>query len=226
LDTKNDYRLLVSLDACHRLERRVKSWSLPWPIEKGKALNTVSHICKALLKLRYSFLPYRMIIESSELAEVVDKSKSLYSLLFPPEHKSTSIQSKSKLPLAEIKYALSILIGLPYRMKLGEDNLPEHAVDIIGAEIVDVNDLTDGLKVTRASTGSFALTVVTNIKDVRRGETRAIAILPPVEFHGVISEAMYASNVIPARFVGRRVDLDLIDSHVRGLVIDLVRRIR
>ncbi|MEB3786888.1 MAG: tRNA-binding protein [Desulfurococcales archaeon] len=226
MDTKNDYRILVSLEACGRLEKRIRGWSLPWPIEKGKALNAVVDIHKALLKLRYSFLPYEMILESRELSKVVEKTRQLHSLLFPRESKSVHIPAKALFPLAEIKYALSILLGMPYRVKLGEENMPEFAVDVIGAEVVEVDNLTSDLKVTRASTGSFALTVVTNIKDIRRGEVRAIAILPPVEFHGVISEAMYASSIIPRSLVGRRVNLEYIDSHVRAAVIDLARSVK
>jgi predicted RNA-binding protein with EMAP domain len=226
VDTRNDYRFIFALDACNRLEARIRNWVLPWPIEKGKAFNAVSEIHKTLLRMRYSFLPYKMVLESPDLKEVVDKAKLLYRLLFPRESKSVHIPSKSEYAIAEIRYALSILLGLPSRIKLGEENVPEHAVDIIGAEVVEVDSMGRGLWRTRASTGSFALTVVTNIKNIRKEEVRGIAILPPMEFHGVISEAMYASDPLPREFIGRRLKTELVDTHVRGIVIDIARNVK
>ncbi|MCE4606384.1 MAG: hypothetical protein F7B59_03520 [Desulfurococcales archaeon] len=226
MDTRNDYRILLALDAYDRLEKRVRSWVLPWPIEKGKAMNALSGIHKDLLKLRFSFLPYRMILESQELNDLVSEARLLYSLLFPRESSSIHVPAKGVHAVAEVKYALSILLGLPSRIRLGDDNVPEHAVDILGAEVVDVDELGEGLKETRASTGSFALTVVTNIGDIRKGQVRAIAILPPVEFRGVVSEAMYASDVISSELIGKRVGVDLVDRHVRAIVIDIARNIR
>ncbi|MEB3756190.1 MAG: hypothetical protein GSR79_04960 [Desulfurococcales archaeon] len=226
MDTKSDYRILLALDACGRLEKRVRNWVLPWPIEKGRAMNALSSIQKDLLKLRFSFLPYRMILESPEIKDLISEAKLLYSLLFPRKSSSIHISAKSVYAVAEIKYALSILLGLPSRIRLGDDNVPEHAVDILGAEVVEIDELGGGLKMTRASTGSFALTVVTNIHDIRRGQVRAIAILPPVEFEGVVSEAMYASDVISSEFIGRRVDVGLVDSHVRAIVIDVAKNIK
>ncbi|MCE4615192.1 MAG: hypothetical protein F7B60_06665 [Desulfurococcales archaeon] len=223
MDTRSDYRILLALDACERLERRVRNWILPWSIEKGKAMNARQSIHKDILKLRFSFLPYRMILKSFELKDTVDEAKLLYNILFPLESKSVHIPAKSLYAAAEVKYALSILLGLPMRIKLGEENVPEHAIDIVGAEVVDIEDLGKGLKVTRASTSSFALTIVTNIIDIREGEVRAIAILPPVEFNDIISEAMYASNVVSRELVGKRIGVGLVDSHVRAIIMDIAK---
>ena len=226
MDTSNDYRFLLALDAFERLEKRIRSWILPWSIEKGKAMNALSSIHKDLLKLRYSFLPYRMILGSPELKDLVSEAKLLYSLLFPRESNSVHVSAKGIYAVAEIKYALSILLGLPGRIRLGDDNVPEHAVDILGAEVVEVENLGEGLKRTRASTGSFALTAVTNISDIKKGQVRAIAILPPVEFEGVVSEAMYASDVISRELIGKRINVGLVDSHVRAIVIDIAKNVR
>ncbi len=219
MDTARDYRILVAEDAIARLERRVRNWGLPWPINRRKVMDEIAEIRRNLLKLKYSYLPVDLILESGELKTLVEKARSLAQELLP---KSTAEKPKSpsgRLALAEIRYSLSILGGLPVRIRLGEENKPEYAVDVLGVEVTRVEDLTENLKVTRASAGSIAFTIVTNIKDIRVGEVRAAAILPPVEFHGVVSEAMYSSDPIKERYVGKRVPSRLLHGELASMVI-------
>ncbi len=222
MDTARDYRILVAEDAISRLERRIKNWGLPWPINRRRVLDEVAEIRKSLLKLKYSYLPIDMILGSEELKVIVDNARSIAGEVLP---KSTAEKPKTvsgRLALAEIRYALSILVGLPLRLKLGEENKPEYAVDVLGVEVTRVEDLTENLKVTRASAGTVAFTIVTNIKNMRVGEVRAAAILPPVEFHGVISEAMYSSDPIEERYVGKRVPSRLLHGELASMVIRIV----
>ena len=226
MDTASDYRILVAEDAVTRLERRVKSWGLSWPLNKKKALSDIEELRKALLKLKYSYLPAEMILESSELGVIVDKAKELAGELLPKPGYEPPRSPAAKLAVAEMRYALSILVGLPGRIRLGEENKPEYAVDVVGVEVTRVEDLTENLKATRASAGSFALTIVTNIREIKPGEVRAAAILPPVEFHGVISEAMYASGPIDGKYIGKKVPSRLLSGEVAAKVIELTRRLK
>jgi predicted RNA-binding protein with EMAP domain len=225
LDTANDYRILVAEDAVERLERRVKSWNLPWPIRKKEVLTDIDALRKRILKIKYSFLPAEVLLTSEELKSLVEEAKRLAGILLQQRTSSEPLKTPSqRMALAEIRYSLGILIGLPQRIRLGDDNKPEYAVDVVGAEVSRVEKLTENLKVTRASAGPFALTVVTNLKDIRVGEVRAVAILPPVEFHGVISEAMYSSDPIDRKYIGKRVPSRLLSSELRGKVMSIVER--
>ena len=225
MDTANDYRFILAEDAINRMEKRVKAWNLSWPIKKREALESVEVLKKKLLKLKYSFLPANLILESEELKDIVSGFMRLKEELLDKEKTYGVPKNVSqRMSLAEIKYSLSILIGLSQRLKLGEENKPEYAIDIVGVEVSRIEDLTEKLKVTRASAGSFALTIVTNLKEIRVGEIRAAAILPPVEFHGVISEAMYSSNPLNRKYLGRRVPLKFLNTELRAKVIDLARR--
>lgn len=219
MDTARDYRILVAEDTVTRLEKRVKNWGLPWPINRRKVLDEVSEIRRNLLKLKYSYLPVDMILESSELKSIVEKARSLAGEVLPKSTAEKPRTSSGRLALAEIRYSLSILVGLPLRLRLGEENKPEYAVDVLGVEVTRVEDLTENLKVTRASAGSVAFTIVTNIKDIRVGEVRAATTLPPVEFHGVISEAMYSSDPIDERYVGKRVPSRLLHGELASMVV-------
>lgn len=219
MDTARDYRILVAEDAVARLERRVKSWGLPWPINRRRALEEVSAVKRSLLRLKYSYLPVDMLLESGELEGIVEGARKLAEELLPGPGAEKPRSVGGRLALAEIRYALSILLGLPQRLRLGEENRPEYAVDVVGVEVTRVEGLTENLKVTRVSVGRAAFTIVTNIRDIRVGEVRAAAILPPAEFHGVVSEAMYASDPLERRLLGKRVPSRLLHGEVAAAVI-------
>ena len=224
MDTANDYRFILAEDAINRIEKRVKAWNLPWPIRKREVLESIDVLRKRLLKLKYSFLPANLMLKSEELKDLVSGSMKLKEELIDKERTYGMPKNISqRMSLAELKYSLSILIGLPQRLKLGEENKPEYAVDVVGVEVSRVEDLTEKLKVTRASAGSFVLTIVTNLKEIKVGEVRAAAILPPVEFHGVISEAMYSSDPLDRKYLGRRVPSRLLSGELRAKVIDIAR---
>ncbi|MCE4629523.1 MAG: tRNA-binding protein, partial [Desulfurococcales archaeon] len=118
---------------------------------------------------------------------------------------------------------LLILLGLPNRILLGDENHPEYAVDIVGVEVTRVEPLenTENLKVTRGSAGKAVFTIVTNLEDIKVGQVRAAAILPPAEFKGVISEAMYSSDPIDKNYIGKRVPRKLLSPEVKGKIISL-----
>ena len=109
------------------------------------------------------------------------------------------------LVVAETRYCLRILYGLPYRLRLGEENNPLYAVDIEGVEVVSVHKhpSADKLYITKAE-GVLPYKIITNIHGIKVGEVRAAAILPPAVIRGELSEAMYCSNPIPREYKGKR----------------------
>ena len=146
MDTARDYRILVAEDALYRLERRVKSWSLPWPLDRRRVQGALGDIRRALLKLKYSFLPVDLLLESSELSVVSGRARELASLLLPRPGYEQPRSLAGKLALAEVRYALSVLVGLPGRLRLGGENRPEYAVDIVGVEVTRVEELTERVR--------------------------------------------------------------------------------
>ncbi|MEB3851895.1 MAG: RNA-binding protein [Desulfurococcales archaeon] len=221
VDTARDYRLGMALHAVAMLERRLRQWGLPWPVRRQEALALVEEARKRLLRARYSFLPAEMLAESEEVRWVSQAASRLREMLLPEQ--KPRLTPGQELAFAEIRWALLILYGLPARIRLGEENRPEWAVDVVGVEVVRVEPLAGTrLMVTRASAGAAAFTIVTNIQSIRPGEARAAALLPPAEFSGVVSEAMYASGPIEARYVGRRVPSRLLSGEVAAAVRRIV----
>ncbi len=222
MDTGNDYRFIMAEYALSRLKQRVRQWGMPWPLNKSKALEIIESLERDVKKLRYSYLPPDLLLESETLKELTSKSKELATLVLPKQQ--VKMEQKHRLALSEIKWALSILIGLHNRIKLGAANHPVYAVDVVGVEVTRVTPLegTDNLKVTRASTGSIVFTIVTNIQDIKPGEVRAAALLPPVEFHGVISEAMYSSDPLPRELIGKRVPRKYLSGELSGKILSIL----
>jgi len=221
VDTAHDYRILAAEDAIERLSRRIRQWGMPWPFNRNKAVEYMEDIRKNLLKIKYSYLPANLILESEELKNIVEKTRQLKDTLLPET--IPKLDGGKAFALAEIRYALLILLGLPNRILLGDENHPEYAVDIVGVEVTRVEPLenTENLKVTRGSAGKAVFTIVTNLEDIKVGQVRAAAILPPVEFKGVISEAMYSSDPIDKNYIGKRVPRKLLSPEVKGKIISL-----
>ena len=228
MDTKNDYRVLVAEEAVQRLEKRVKTWGLPYPINKHKALELVHDIRSSLLKIKYSFLPGELLVKSDEVRVLEEKTRELAGLLLP---KGVSLpkQARIQLMVGELKYCLWTLLGLRNRFLRGEDNRPEYAVDIIGVEIVSVQKHPGArsLWILKAGTEKYGFTVITNIAGVKKGEVRGVVILPPAEFMGVVSEAMIATDPLPLEYKGKPVPYDRVHlSEVRNKVEEIVRSLR
>ena len=228
MDTAHDYRFLVAEEALNRIEQRIKTWSLPYPLNKIQALEIVKSIRSTLMKLKYSFLPVDMLIKMSEFQELEQRTKELASMVLPP--KSVKIDTVSqRLIVSELKWALSILLGLRSRVALGEENLPEYAIDIIGVEIgyVEKHPKAKKLWITKAGTESFTFTIVTNIPNIRRGEVRGAAILPPTTFFDVVSEAMFCTDPLDASYKGKRIPRELIHrAEIINVVESIVRGVR
>jgi len=192
MDTVNDYRVLVAEDALNRLENRVKVWGLPYPLNRSLATERLRRLRSALMTLKYSYLPTDLLLQSEALKEIESLTKELIPTLLPP--KEVRLESVAhKLAVAEIKYAISTLLGLKSRLALGEEGKPEEAVDVLGVEVVSVekHPNADNLWVVKAGTEKFSFTIVTNIPNVKKGEVRAVAILPPMNFLGVVSEGSH-----------------------------------
>ena len=226
MDTANDYRFKMAEYAVGLLERRVKQWGMPWPLNKGRAIELVGEARRLVKRLRYSFLPPEMLVESDEMRRLLEVAGELRGLIVPAQ--LPKLDTSRYLAFAEMRWALSILLGLPARLRLGPINRPEYAVDIVGVEVTRVEPLPgfERLRLTRASAGRFAFTIVTNIADISRGEVRAAALLPPAVFGDVVSEAMYASDPLPREYLGRRVPRRLLHGEVAAQVVRLTEKIR
>ncbi|WP_456481988.1 hypothetical protein [Methanopyrus sp.] len=146
-------------------------------------------------------------VNRQRLTEVLQSVESTlqelrYSYL-PPE----SVSERLKDSLSDLKDAVDT--EEPELRWLVE--YLEHADEVFGREVEDEADAVlcvigevgsvrehpnaDDLYVTVVNTGRFGRrTVVTNITDVEDGDSMAVALLPPREFFGVVSEGMFCGE--------------------------------
>ncbi|ADI32676.1 tRNA-binding protein [Staphylothermus hellenicus] len=226
MDTANDYRFIIAEDAVNRLRKIIVNWQLPYHIDKNKALKIVDEIKSRVMRMKYSFLPITLLLSMREFEEITNYSTELSKILLQNKPIGSK-KSKYQLLISEIRYSLWILMGLKHRFRFGEQNLPEYAIDVIGAEIflVQKHSSADKLWVLKCGTEKFSFTVVTNIPNIRKGEVRGVAILPPVEFMGIVSEAMIATDPLPKTFKGKIIPFNRINiSDVRAKILNIVSR--
>ena len=185
MPSHDDPRYLLAWWGLEKVERVVKNPGAP--LDRKKANAALEELWGNLKRLRWSGLPWDMASEEAKkLSQVAKELKELLKL---------GTEEKD-LNRARASWALGYLQALPTMLKLGEEVSPGRAVLVFSGKLVSVapHPSAEKLKVTRVSLGSAALTVVTNIKDVREGEVRAVALLPPAELRGVISWGMFASE--------------------------------
>lgn len=226
-DTRNDYRILVAEHALGLLENIARSRGIPGVVEWRSIEQLVEEAKKQLMSMKYSFLPPRMLAEQEPTRRLQELSKEIARLLLPWDKiRAMSLDKKARMSIARAKYAIRILYGLPYRLILGDENDPLYAIDIECARVLSVSKhrRAENLYITRAQ-GVLTYTVITNIESIKKGEIRAIAILPPIDLRGEISEAMYCSEPLEdEKCIGKRPPIELIDrKEVEKVVYEIVR---
>jgi len=211
MDTANDYRILVCEATLNKLMKLINASRIPYPVKKEKAVSSIRELHSSLMAIKYCYLPASELTKSDLLKDYESKVFILTDALSGKPLKKLS--ETEELVVDEVMWALNFLKGLRSRLELGEDNKMEYAVDVLGAEVVSVSKHpnADALWVTRAETFDKAFTVVTNIPDIRKGEIRCVALLPPVNLRGVVSEAMYCSKPLDSSFKGRRIPSDKLE---------------
>jgi len=185
LPSHEDPRYLLSWWGLEKVERVVRSPGRP--IDKARAQKLLGELWSSLKRLRWSGLPSDM---ASEMArELEPKAAELKKIL------GLSMNEK-ELVRAQANWALAYLQSLYHLLKLGEEVSPGEAVYVFSGRVTEVRDHpnADKLKVTRVNLGRAAITVVTNIQEVKEGEVRAVALLPPADLRGVISWGMFCSE--------------------------------
>ncbi len=228
-DTRSDYRLLVAEHAVSMLEGIVRGRRIPAPIDWVEAEGLVREARGLVKRMRFSFMPASALAVSGEAKRLQEVAKRLAAVLLPREWvERLRGDQRARMPLAEARYAIRTLYTLPARLALGDDNDPLYAVDIECVRVVTVQKLRGAqrLYVTKAE-GRFPYTIVTNIEGVKQGEVRAAAILPPREFMGVVSEAMYCSGPLEGCEPGRRPPSDAVErGEVASIVYEIASRVR
>ncbi len=197
MDTAKDARVLVLEDAIRRLNEIVSNRKLRVHIEYSKLGDTLRTAGALLYEVKYAYTEARTLSELESTKNLVGAINSFQEFF------RTAVESQGYAPTssgenavaAEIDYALRIGRGFQHRLvEYGDD--PAYAVDLLAVEITQMTAVEASKDLTRCrcTDGSRIWNAVTNLPGIQPGIKLPIAVLPPVEIMGVVSEAMFLSG--------------------------------
>ncbi len=186
MDTANDVRILIAERCVKDMEKYIGN------LRDIKKSGILKELEAKIMEIKYSYA------EVSDLKPMLNEIRKfcveILNLLGGNEWvKKLKGMKFSSLAIAHIKFCLNILYNLENRLKLPAE--PEYAVDIRIGEVESVmkHPKADKLRICNVNVGKV-ITVVTNIENIKEGEKLSVALLPPTEFFGVVSEGMFLSH--------------------------------
>ncbi|RLF25653.1 MAG: tRNA-binding protein [Thermoplasmata archaeon] len=186
-DTSRDPRILMALVSSGELGRLVPSARSrgPWP--KREVLGFARKANSIINNLRFTYMDPRAMAETEEVRLLAEGADSLLRAL--------EVALEPDLTGKRILFHLGIIAGLGRRLSLGRIDDPVVAVDLYAGEVQASHEHPEirGLKVCRVWVGR-PMTVVTNDLSVEEGDRVGVAVLPPREFGGIISEGMFLGH--------------------------------
>lgn len=168
--------------------------------DKKKAIQLAKEMIPEIQAMRYSYIEPKELIETPQMQALKEKANGIIEALGGDDwhHKFLSLADKSEREkveeaVAKIRFFLNTILNLDKRLALGKINDPVIAVDIRVGEVMSVgkHPNADRLLVTNVNIGERAITVVTNDLTVKEGNRVAVALLPPANFRGIVSEGMF-----------------------------------
>ncbi|WP_456435127.1 hypothetical protein [Methanopyrus sp.] len=172
----DDPRIRLLLAYVNRVKERAASGGYSG-VNRRRFTEVLRSIESTLQELRYSYLPPEDVSERlkdslPDLKDVVDSEEpELRWLVEYLEH----VDEVFEREIRDESDAVLCVVG-------GVGNVREHPD-------------ADNLYITVVNTGRFGKrTVVTNLTDVEKGDSMSVALLPPREFSGVVSEGMFCGE--------------------------------
>ena len=199
-DTSKDYRLLVAEKSVELFLKTVEHAKFKGKWNKKGAQQLAKEMIPEIQAMRYSYVDPRELVETPQMKALKEKASGIIEALGGEDwhHKFLSLADKSEREkveeaVAKVRFFLNTILGLDKRLALGKINDPVIAVDIKVGEVMSVakHPNADRLLVTNVNIGDRAITVVTNDLSVKEGNHVAVALLPPANFRGIVSEGMF-----------------------------------
>ncbi|NJE42346.1 tRNA-binding protein [Thermococcus sp. GR6] len=199
-DTSKDYRLLVAEKSVELFLKTIEGAKFKGKWDKKKAIQLAKEMIPEIQAMRYSYIEPKELIETPQMQALKEKANGIIEALGGDDwhHKFLSLADKSEREkveeaVAKIRFFLNTILNLDKRLALGKINDPVIAVDIKVGEVMSVgkHPNADRLLVTNVNIGERAITVVTNDLTVKEGNRVAVALLPPANFRGIVSEGMF-----------------------------------
>jgi len=191
-DVSNDPRILMVEYALNRLKYLTIEKKYKMPLNKEKMVEAISKITSVIKAMRYSYMLPEKLMED----QMVKEFELMVNQLKEAIYRNANEIEKNKLIAADLGFVFNILQDFKKRLALGSTVTMEKAIDVIAVKIVSVSKLAgkDNLFLCRVGDGKKTITIITNLKDIKKDSIVAAAILPPVLFEPEVSEAMFCSS--------------------------------
>ncbi|MFW9914158.1 MAG: hypothetical protein ACFFGZ_00985 [Candidatus Thorarchaeota archaeon] len=200
-ESAKDPRLLLAERAIDTLQENFRQ-KIPIRIEISKPdlQKVLSGAKSAIMTVKYSYQAPPDLAKDENVLKLVTLGQQLLEQI----SRAKTPETPTNLALSRIEWALRLLAKLADNLKANISTLGG-AVDLKVARIQNVSPIQKSkgrLIVSRVHDGERVLSVVTNLIHVKAGMTLAIALVPPSEVGGVISEAMFVSDTVRPEPIG------------------------
>ncbi len=202
-DTSRDYRLVVAEKSVELFLKTIEHAKFKGKWNKKLAQKTAREMIPDIEAMRYSYLDPEELGDTPHMKSLLNKCDTIREALGGEgwNRKFLELASKEEMikveeAIAKINFFLNTIEGLGRRLSLGKIMDPVIAVDIVVGEVMSTakHPNADRLLVTNVNIGMRAITVVTNDMSVKEGNRVAVAILPPQNFRGIVSEGMFLGS--------------------------------
>lgn len=188
MDTGNDPRLAVAERALEDLDERIQHGHIQAQYDQKGARAAIDRGLNALKQLKYTYAEPDQLVAMEAfdelLAAVDDVEAALGGEGFYDEIEEDA------LAVARARWTIDTIRSLEERIHLEGQEL-ETAVEVRPGRILSTREHPEAdLVLTRVAAGR-SLPVVTNDLSVADDDQVGVALLPPTEIHGALSEAMF-----------------------------------
>ena len=188
MDTSTNPKILI-VEKCARKLKNLLLNTKGFGREPGRIATEIE---KKVITVKYSYLDYRSL--KPMLEELKSLLAELLKLLGGKEWvKLSKNRGVDEERIAKIRFCLNIIYNLDSRLRLPDDLA--YAVDIRLGRVESVwkHPNADNLKVCNVNVGRL-ITVVTNDLTVKEGDRIGVALLPPANLRGIVSEGMFIGS--------------------------------
>ncbi len=199
-DTSRDYRLLVAEKSVEFFLKTIEHAKFKGKWDKKRAQKLAREMMPEIETMKYSYLDPRELKDTPQMGALLDKCNGIIEALGGEgwgrrfvDLASKDERVKVEEAVARVNFFLNTIIGLGRRLSLGRIRDPVIGVDVLVGEVMSTSKHpnADRLLVTNVNIGKRATTVVTNDLTIKEGNRVAVALVPPQNFRGVVSEGMF-----------------------------------
>lgn len=188
MDTANDPRLALAEQALSDLHERIQQGHIKAQFDQKGALSAIETGQGALKELKYTYAEPDQLVAMDGFDQLVEAVDELEAAL-GGEGFHEEIE-EDPLAVARARWTIDNLRSLEERLFLDGTEL-ETAVEARVGRVLSTREHPEGdLILTRVAAGR-SLPVVTNDLSVADDEGVGVALLPPTQIHGVLSEGMF-----------------------------------